>query len=114
MTIPDKHLLRPLVEEYLATTSALLTPTERGEVTRIAQGLAGKDSAIADGCAPETIRSRRKRVYKKLGISGGRELISALLALSLDILARGERLESSIVGPQNAAEDEAMQSHAAL
>jgi hypothetical protein len=37
--------------------------------------------------------ARRKRIYTKLGVSGAGELISALLALSLRMLAKSERIE---------------------
>jgi DNA-binding CsgD family transcriptional regulator len=70
-----------------------LTPAERAEVLRIAQGFACKDSAQAANISPETIRARRKRIYRKLQIAGSGELISALLALSLQMLANGERIE---------------------
>ena len=86
----DIQVLRLLVDRYLSTTS--LTPAERREVAHIAQGFACKDAATADDRAVETIRSRRKRLYAKLRISGASELLSTLLALSLDMLARGESL----------------------
>ncbi len=90
MIVPDMHLLSLLTEKYLAASA--LTPAERREVIHIAQGFACKDSATSDDRALETIRSRRKRLYGKLGVAGAGELISALLALSLEMLARGERL----------------------
>jgi DNA-binding CsgD family transcriptional regulator len=67
-----------------------LTPAERSEVLRMAQGYACKDSAVAAGVSPETIRARRKRIYRKLDVAGSGELISAMLALSLQMLASGE------------------------
>ena len=70
-----------------------LTPAERAEVLRIAQGFACKDSAQAANISPETIRARRKRIYRKLQIAGSGELISSLLALSLKMLATGEKVE---------------------
>ncbi len=91
MSIPDITILTPLVARFLE--GAHLTPAERAEVLHIAQGFASKDSATAEDLSPETIRSRRKGSYKKLGVSGAGELISALLALSLQMLARGERIE---------------------
>ena len=59
----------------------------------MAQGFACKDSAAAAGVSPETIRARRKRIYRKLDVAGSGELISSLLTLSLKMLAQGERLE---------------------
>lgn len=69
-----------------------LTPSERGEVLRLAQGFGCKESASAANISPETIRARRKRIYRKLDVAGANDLISVLLALSLGMLARGERL----------------------
>jgi hypothetical protein len=54
-------------------------------------GIRCKDSAAAN-VSPETIRARRKRIYRKLDVSGSIEVISALLALSLRMLANGERV----------------------
>ena len=50
-------------------------------------------------CIPETIRARRKRIYRKLDVPGSGELISTLLALGLDMLAKGERIEPRPVAP---------------
>src|SRR5512143_1949295 len=85
-------LLSPLAERY--TEGVQLTPAERAEVLRIAQGFACKDSAAAAGIASETVRARRKRIYRKFDVAGSSELISALLALCLTMLARGEPLEA--------------------
>ncbi len=65
-----------------------LTPAERLEIIRIAQGFACKDSATDANISPETVRARRKRIYRKLGTGGGaNEVIAMLLALSLRTLA---------------------------
>ncbi len=72
-----------------------LTAAERIEVLRIAQGFACKDSAAAANLSPETIRARRKRIYRKLGVGGFNEVISALLASSLRLLAGGARADAS-------------------
>ena len=85
------EILLPVVTRYLEGTR--LTPAERAEVLRMAQAFAGKDSAAAANVSPETIRARRKRIYRKLDISGAGELISALLALSLQLLVAGQGLE---------------------
>ena len=81
---------------------ARLTPAERAEVLRVAQGFACKDSAAAAGVSPETIRARRKRIYRKIDVAGANEVISGLLALSLKMLASGER-----VAPTAAAQPQA-------
>lgn len=67
-----------------------LTPAERAEVLRIAQGMDCKASAAVASVAPETIRARRKRIYRKLGMSGAIDVIATLLASALRDLA-GER-----------------------
>src|SRR6266511_651033 len=90
-------ILSPVVTRFVDGTT--LTPAERSEVLRLAQGFACKDSAAAAGVSPETIRARRKRIYRKLDVSGSGELISTLLALSLTMLAKGERVEPRPVAP---------------
>jgi DNA-binding CsgD family transcriptional regulator len=87
----DIDVLVPFTAKALEGKS--LTPAERAEVLRIAQGFACKDSAQAANISPETIRARRKRIYRKLQLAGSGELISSLLALSLRMLANGERVE---------------------
>jgi DNA-binding CsgD family transcriptional regulator len=87
----DVEILTPFAAKFMEGTS--LTPAERSEVLRLAQGFACKDSAAAANVSPETIRARRKRIYRKLDVGGSGEIISALLALSLKMLAKGERIE---------------------
>ncbi len=89
----DIDVLTPFAAKFMEGTN--LTPAERSEVLRMAQGFACKDSAAAAGVSPETIRARRKRIYRKLDVPGSGELISALLALSLQMLAKGEHIEPS-------------------
>jgi hypothetical protein len=91
LAIPDLELLAPLVARFL--DGRPLTSCEQVEILHIAQGFETKDSAVADGVAIETIRSRRKRLYGKLGLSSAREVLSSLFALSLKMLADGERIE---------------------
>ncbi len=81
----DVEVLTPFTARFLEGTN--LTPAERSEVLRLAQGFACKDSAAAANVSPETIRARRKRIYRKLAVPGSGELISSLLALSLESLA---------------------------
>ena len=87
----DVDILTPFATKYLTGTT--LTRAERAEVLRMAQGFTCKDSAGAGGVSPETIRARRKRIYRKLGLSGVNDLISSLLAVSLAMLAKGERID---------------------
>jgi DNA-binding CsgD family transcriptional regulator len=88
----DIEVLTPFTARFLEGTN--LTPAERAEVLRIAQGFACKDSASAAGVSPETIRARRKRIYRKLDVPGSGELLASLLALSLRMLSRGDRIEA--------------------
>ena len=99
----DIEILQPFAARFLEGTN--LTPAERAEVLRIAQGFACKDSASAAGVSPETIRARRKRIYRKLGVPGSGELIATLLGFSLKMITNGERLEvrSPAAQPQAAA-----------
>jgi DNA-binding CsgD family transcriptional regulator len=66
---------------YVAGAS--LTPAETTEVARIARGLCCKDSAAEGRVSPETIRGRRKRIYRKLRAAGRSEVLAGLLAASL-------------------------------
>jgi DNA-binding CsgD family transcriptional regulator len=92
MQIPDIEVLTTFAAEFLE--GIRLTPAERAEVLRIAQGFHYKESASSTGVSNETIRARRKRIYKKLRVSGSAELLSAMLASSLQMLARGERMKT--------------------
>ena len=93
----DIEILMPFAARFMEGTN--LTPAERAEVLRIAQGFACKDSAAAAGVSPETIRARRKRIYRKLDVPGSGELLASLLSLSLKMLAKGERIEPRPVAP---------------
>jgi len=93
----DIEILTPFAARFLEGTN--LTPAERAEVLRIGQGFACKDSAAAAGVSPETIRARRKRIYRKLDVPGSVELLASLLALSLKMISRGERIEPRPVVP---------------
>jgi DNA-binding CsgD family transcriptional regulator len=88
----DVEVLTPFTARFLEGTN--LTPAERSEVLRLAQGFACKDSAAAANVSPETIRARRKRIYRKLDVPGSGELISSLLALSLRMLSSDVRVEA--------------------
>jgi DNA-binding CsgD family transcriptional regulator len=102
----DVEILAPFAAKFLEGST--LTPAERAEVLRMAQGFACKDSAAAAGVSPETIRARRKRIYRKLDVSGSGELISSLLTLSLKMLSHGERIEPRpVVTPPPAQQDQA-------
>jgi DNA-binding CsgD family transcriptional regulator len=91
MPLIDIEILSPFCAQAMEGTK--LTPAERGEVLRIAQGFACKDAAAAAGISPETIRARRKRIYRKLDVAGSNEVISSLLARAVKMLARGEKLQ---------------------
>jgi len=97
----DVEILSPFAAKFMEGTT--LTPAERSEVLRMAQGFACKDSAAAADISPETIRARRKRIYRKLDLSGSGELISTMLTMSLAMLAKGERLVGQ---PENPAQAE--------
>lgn len=94
----DIEILAPFAAKFMEGTT--LTPAERAEVIRMAQGFACKDSATAANVSPETIRARRKRIYRKIDLRGSGELISRLLALSLRMLADGTRLDIKPVQQQ--------------
>ena len=87
----DVEILSPFAAKFMEGST--LTPAERAEVLRVGQGFACKDSAAAASVSPETIRARRKRIYRKLNVAGSGELISSMLALSLKMLIEGARIE---------------------
>jgi DNA-binding CsgD family transcriptional regulator len=74
---------------------AQLSPAERAELARIAQGFACKDSAQDAHISPETIRARRKRIYGKLGYGGSGEVLAVILKCSLELLAEHRRERSA-------------------
>lgn len=86
MAMPDREMLATLVATFLK--QANLSVEERREVLHIASGLGSKESASVEGVPVQQIRTRRKLVYRKLRLSGGSELVSQLLALALEMLAR--------------------------
>jgi DNA-binding CsgD family transcriptional regulator len=102
----DREVLTPFADRFFEHTR--LTPAERAEVLRIAQGFACKDSASATSLSPETIRARRKAIYRKLELGGSNELIATLLAYSLRMLARGESLDPNAAAPADRGETPAM------
>lgn len=81
-----EHLIDRLVRRYG------LSASEHKELRHLARGLAIKDSARALGLSPETVRVRRKRVYRKMGLGGHEALLAricqeALLSPSLESVA---------------------------
>lgn len=85
MATPENGLLALVVTRFLKRTQ--LTHDERREVLHIARGLASKDSARIERVPVELIRTRRKHIFRKLGVPGASELVSGLLGLSLAMLA---------------------------
>ena len=95
MAPPDDGTLRLLVARYVRRIA--LTHDERREILHIARGLAPHASAKIERVPVETIRTRRKHIYRKLKLSGASDLVSTLLALSLSMLVdrRVDRSERS-------------------
>jgi DNA-binding CsgD family transcriptional regulator len=93
----DVEILAPFAAKFMEGRT--LTPAERAEVLRIAQGFGCKDSASAAGISPETIRARRKRIYRKFAVPGAGEVIATMLAMSLKMLAQGEQMEPRPAAP---------------
>ena len=67
-----EHLIDRLVRRYG------LSGAEHKELRHLARGLAIKDSARELGLSPETVRVRRKRVYRKMGLGGHEALLARL------------------------------------
>jgi len=87
----DVDTLSRIVDRYVAERSLRLSAGERLEIMRMAQGYACKESANLAGISYETIRARRKRVYRKLSVDGATEVTSSLLRFSLLLMAAGQR-----------------------
>ena len=85
----DLEMLARVADTFVARRAAHLSPGERRELFAIAQAMSCKDSANALGICYETVRARRKRIYRKLGLAGAGELTSALLRMSLELLDGG-------------------------
>lgn len=84
----DLEMLARVADTFLERRAAHLSPGERRELFAIAQALSCKESATALSVCYETVRARRKRVYRKLGLAGAGEVTSWLLRVSLEQLER--------------------------
>lgn len=73
-----EQLMDRLVQRYG------LSDAEHRELRHLAHGLAIKESARETGLSPDTIRVRRRRVYKKMGLSCHEELLVKLCQEALD------------------------------
>ncbi len=56
-----------------------LTAAERAALQDIARGLSAKESAQRLGLSPETVRARRKRIFRKVGADGCGSVMAQLL-----------------------------------
>ena len=56
-----------------------LTPAERAALAHVAEGLSAKVSAGRLGLSPETVRARRKRIFRKVGADGCGGIVAQLL-----------------------------------
>ncbi len=92
----DLEMLARVADSFIERRSAHLSPGERRELFAIAQALSCKESATTLGVCYETVRARRKRVYRKLGLAGAGEVTSWLLRVSLEQLehAASEPMEA--------------------
>ncbi len=89
MAAREQQMLGLVVRQFLK--GSRLTAEQRREVLDIAGGVGSRDAATLEGVPVETVRARRKIIYRKLRLSGSSELMSRLLAISLRMLARPGR-----------------------
>lgn len=68
------------VKRHLVADTTL-TKFERKEMSNLALGLSCKDASAKENIGNETIRVRRKSIYRKLNVTGHTELIAGLLEL---------------------------------
>lgn len=93
LSVNDDVLVAKLRDEYVEQMlrnhkdGHRLTTAERAEVHLMAAGLCVKDSAQASGISPETVRARRKRIYRKLNFEGAHCVMQSVLFLTLNKLA---------------------------
>ena len=85
MATPDFEVLTRLVSQLVARAS--ITHDERREILHIARGLSTSKAAEIERVTVAMIRTRRKALYRKLGLAGSSQLLSNLLALALAMLA---------------------------
>lgn len=79
-------IMDEVTERWLQSLgSPKLRPSEREELRRVLEGKAAKDSANELDISPETIRARRKGIYRKVGIHEAGELIAAVLKFVLNL-----------------------------
>ena len=88
MATPDFEVLTRLVSQLVARAS--ITHDERREILHIARGLSTSKAAEIERVTVAMIRTRRKALYRKLGLAGSSQLLSNLLALALAMLARSD------------------------
>lgn len=73
-----------LVKEFVSEKlKKRLAPREVRELERIVVGTSPKVSAFDDKVSIDSVRSRRKNLYRKLDIGGAEEIVQDLLARAL-------------------------------
>lgn len=81
----EEHL-NEIVEHWLAQYAGhtALSPGQRAELNRIVRGRSSKDVAVEEGTSPESVRSRRKKVYARLEVSGQIELMALVVKFCVE------------------------------
>lgn len=87
LTEVESEQLDRVLTRYLGEARAGLTPSEQSEVRRLIRGFACKEAAADAEISTETVRARRKRIYRKLGTDGAHAFLSEMLALAFTIMA---------------------------
>jgi hypothetical protein len=90
----EVEILEYLMARYAA--GAELSPALLGQALSIARGQASRDVAAEIGVSYEAVRGRRARLYRTLQVEGAAQIVSGLLAISLEILS-GRSSESRAV-----------------
>ena len=72
-----------LLKENFGSDLNKLTKSEFDELLRLTEGHSVKSSAELTDVGAETLRTRRKKIYKKLYMKGGVHILSSLLNLAL-------------------------------
>jgi hypothetical protein len=87
--VDEAEILQPLVARYLS--GSRLSPATRGQVLHIARGEPAWHVVTSTGLTYHAVRCRRARLYRTLEVEGAAQIVSGLLAISLELLAGRDR-----------------------
>ena len=82
--VSSNPILEQVIEAYLLDKKVTLSPGLRFELSLLASGLTScKDSSARQKVSNETVRAKRKRLYKALNEETAMTVLSSLLRVAL-------------------------------